>query len=297
MFDATLKGTITAIITPFKEDLTIDFDAFEKLLAYQIDSGIEAIVVAGSTGESATLNDKERLALIIRAVEFANGRVPIIAGTGTNDTKKTIDLTALAKECGADAALLVCPYYNKPTQEGLFNHYLAIAETVDIPQIIYNVPGRAGVNISAETQVRLAGANKNIVATKEASGDLEQMAQIMKNAPAGFALYCGDDALAVPAISIGAKGVISVLSNSAPKMFGDCIRFALEGNYFEANNLHYKLLDMMGLNFIESNPIPVKTALALMGYCEENFRLPLVFMTEPNKKILKKELKKIGLIK
>jgi 4-hydroxy-tetrahydrodipicolinate synthase len=297
MINSTLKGTITAIVTPFKKDLSIDFDAFERLLNFQIDSGIEGIVVCGSTGESATMTSKEKLSLIIKAIEISAGRVPIIAGTGSNDTAATIDMTLLAKESGADGVLLVAPYYNKPSQEGLFQHFLAISEAVDIPQIIYNVPGRSGVNISAETQIKIAEECKNVVSTKEASGNLEQMAQIIKYAPDGFSLFCGDDALALPAISIGASGVISVLSNYAPKQFGDCVRMALNGDFSASKDLHYSLLELMKLNFIESNPVPAKSALNMMGYCNNIVRLPLTPITKPNEDILKSAMISSGLIK
>jgi len=296
MLKTDIKGTITALVTPFKSDLSIDYNAFEQLINFQIDSGIEGIVICGSTGESATLSSKEKLSLIIRAIEISNGRVPIIAGTGSNDTAASIDMTLLAKESGADAVLLVAPYYNKPSQEGLFQHYLAISESVDIPQIIYNVPGRAGINITAETQLKIEKKNKNVIATKEASGDLEQMAVIMRNAPEGFSLYCGDDALAVPAISLGAIGVISVLSNYAPKQFGDCVRAALSGDFANARKLHYHLLELMQLNFVESNPVPAKAALTWMNLLENYVRLPLTPITERNNDRIKEALQIAGLI-
>lgn len=297
MDEFSLKGTITAIVTPFNSDLSIDFQSFENIIEHQILNNVEGIVVAGSTGESATLSEKERLALIIKAVEIADKRIKVIAGTGTNDTNLSIQLTTLAKEQGADAVLLVAPYYNKPSQEGLYNHYAAIAESVDIPQILYNVPGRAGVNISAETQVKLAEDFTNIVATKEASGDLEQMAQIIKYAPINFSLFCGDDCLALPAILLGAVGVISVLSNYAPKEFSECVRLALDGEYKKSKDLHYKYLDLMQLNFVETNPVPVKTIMSLMGFCDETVRLPLTPISAANRKILAKAIKAIKLTK
>lgn len=296
MIDSKLRGTITAIVTPFQNDLSIDYFAFERLINYQIAEGIEGIVVCGSTGESATMSKKEKLSLIIKAVEISNGRIPIIAGTGSNDTAATIDMTLLAKESGADGVLLVAPYYNKPSQEGLFEHYLAISEAVDIPQIIYNVPGRSGINISAETQLKIAEECENVIATKEASGDLEQMAQIMKYAPDDFALFCGDDALALPAIALGAAGVISVISNYAAKEFGDCVRYALAGNYDEARELHYRLFDLMQLNFIESNPVPAKAALNILGRSEKTVRLPLTPITDSSFKKIKKAMKTAKLI-
>lgn len=292
-----LKGTITALVTPFKEDLSVDIERFKQLLDFQLEEEIDGLVVCGSTGESATLSVKEKLSLIITAVEHVNGRVPVIAGTGSNNTQDSIDLTLLAREHGADAALLVAPYYNKPDQEGLYNHYMAIAEAVDIPQIIYNVPGRAGVNITPETQLRLAEEVPHIIATKEASGDLDQIMTIIKNKPEDFLVFSGDDSLTLPITLLGGDGVISVLSNYAPKQFGEMVRAALKGNIKSAKKMHYKLLELMLVNFIETNPIPVKTALAFMGYCDENFRLPLIPMKEHNKETLKQIMINAGILK
>lgn len=292
MINSKLNGTITALVTPFKKDLSIDFDAFERLVRHQINSKVEGLVICGSTGESATLSKTEKIALIVKSTEIAAGKVPIIAGTGSNNTFDTIDLTILAKEQGADGVLLVAPYYNKPTQEGLYHHYMAVAEKVDIPIIIYNVPGRSGVNIHAETQLRLAEECKQIVATKEASGDLEQMSQIIKYSPEGFNLFSGDDVLTLPVISLGGKGVISVISNYAPAEFSEMTRLALKGKWAQAREIHYKLLDLMIMNFVESNPIPVKSALAQMGMLKDYLRLPLVPITAGNKKLIKPHCKK-----
>lgn len=292
-----LLGTTTAIVTPFKSDLTIDFDRFKRLLDFQLENGVKNICVCGSTGESATMTAKEKVSLIVAAVEHVGKDATIIAGTGSNDTRATIDLTILAKEVGADAALLVAPYYNKPSQEGLFQHYAAIAENVDLPLIIYNVPSRAGVNISAETQIKLAKSYKNIVATKEASGDLDQISEIIKYSPGKFIVLAGDDSLAVPTILFGGKGVVSVISNYAPKIFSQMVNLALDGDYESAMNIHYDLLDLFALNFIETNPIPVKAALVLMGMIEEYYRLPLIPMRPENKKLLQKALKKHKLVK
>lgn len=292
-----LLGTTTAIVTPFKSDLTIDFDRFKRLLDFQLENGVKNICVCGSTGESATMTAKEKVSLIVAAVEHVGKDATIIAGTGSNDTRATIDLTILAKEVGADAALLVAPYYNKPSQEGLFQHYAAIAEKVDLPLIIYNVPSRAGVNISAETQIKLAKSYKNIVATKEASGDLDQISEIIKYSPGKFIVLAGDDSLAVPTILFGGKGVVSVISNYAPKIFSQMVNLALDGDYESAMNIHYDLLDLFALNFIETNPIPVKAALVLMGMIEEYYRQPLIPMRPENKKLLQKALKKHKLVK
>jgi 4-hydroxy-tetrahydrodipicolinate synthase len=291
-----LRGTTTAIVTPFKSDTSIDFDCFKKLLDFQLENGVKSICVCGSTGESATLSMKEKIALIVTAVEHVGKDATIIAGTGSNDTRATIDLTVLAKEEGVDAVLLVAPYYNKPSQEGIYQHYAAIAEAVDIPQIIYNVPSRTGVNITSATQVTLAKDYKNIVATKEASGDLDQISEIIKHAPSNFKVLAGDDSLAIPIILFGGEGVVSVISNYAPKIFSEMINLALEGDFKSAMNIHYKLLELYALNFVETNPIPVKAALSLMGLVEENYRLPLIPIRPENKKLLQKAMKKIKLI-
>lgn len=293
---AKISGTITAIVTPFNDDLSVDIESFKNLLDFQIEEGIDGVVVCGSTGESATLSTKEKLSLIITAVEHINGRIPVIAGTGSNNTQDTIDLTLLAKEHGADAALLVAPYYNKPDQEGLYHHYMAIAEAVDLPQIIYNVPGRAGVNILPDTQLRLAEEVPHIIATKEASGDLEQIMTIIKYKPENFLVFSGDDTLTLPITLLGGDGVISVLSNYAPKQFGEMVRHALKGNIKSARKLHYNLMNLMMINFIETNPIPVKTILSMMGYCKDNFRLPLLPIKIENKIELEIALKEAGII-
>lgn len=291
-----LRGTFTAIVTPFKYDLTIDFEAYDRLLEFQIENGIDGIIVCGSTGESATLSSKEKAVLIERSVEKIAGRVLVIAGTGSNNTAETIKLTQFAKEVGADASLLVAPYYSKPSQDMLYQHYLAVSENVDIPQIIYNVPGRAAINILPDTQLQLAKDCSNIVATKEASGNMEQMMAIIQKAPEGFNLLSGDDAMSVAITAMGGSGVISVLSNYAPKKFGDAVRYALKGEFDKAVHLHYELFELMQLNFIETNPVPVKAALAMMGMIDENYRLPLIPMMPKNREILKKALRKAGYI-
>ncbi len=294
MSEPFFVGTATAIITPFNENGSIDFRTFKKLIEEQISNGIEAIVVCGSTGEGATLSNKEKISLITSAVEYANGRVKIISGTGSNNTQQTIDLTIIAKEHGSDAVLIVAPYYNKPNQEGIFRHFKAIADLVNIPLIIYNVPSRTGINITAETQIRIANECINVVGTKEASGNLEQMAHIIQNAPSHFYLYSGDDVLTLPAISIGAKGVISVISNYAPKQFGDMVRFALQQNFAEARIIHYGLLELMSMNFVDTNPAPVKSIMKLLGMCEDYLRLPLVQISNEHKVKLVNSLKNSG---
>lgn len=296
MPEIDLRGTYTAIVTPFKKDLSIDFDKFKGLIDFQIENGIDGIVVCGSTGESATMSAKEKIALIVTAVEHAKGRTKIIAGTGSNDTAESISLSLLAKEAGADALLLVCPYYNKPTQEGLYYHYKAIAEQVDIPQILYNVPSRSGVNIQAEIQLKLAKDCKNIVATKEASGNMEQVMEIIRKKPDNFYVLSGEDSLTVPLIAMGADGVIGVTPNYAPKMFSETVSHALKGNIRTAARMHYKMFEMMQMNFIESNPIPVKAVLAMMGKLEENYRSPMYPMHPENRKKLEKAVRRLKLI-
>ena len=289
-------GVTTALVTPFSDDMSVDFEAMKKLIDFQIDQGVDNILVCGSTGESATLSSKEKQAVIIQAVEHTDKRVPVIVGSGSNNTQESVDMTLVAKEYGADAVLLVAPYYNKPTQEGLYNHYYNIAESVDIPQIIYNVPGRSGVNIHPEIQLKLAEDCENIIATKEASGDLEQIMQIIKNKPEDFIVLSGDDALTLPIILLGGEGIVSVLSNYAPKAFSKCVHYALDGKYDKAVELHYELMELMALNFIETNPVPVKTALAMTGKLKEKVRLPLMPMLPANRELLEDELKKHKLI-
>ncbi len=296
MVKQKFEGTITAIITPFTPTGEVDFEALNRIIEFQIDKGIDGLVVCGSTGESATLTLKDKQAVIIKSVEYAAGRVPIIAGTGSNETEMSLALSVFAKEHGADGLLLVTPYYNKPPQQGLIEHFSLIANNVDIPVILYNVPGRTGTNLLPETQLKLAEMCPNIIATKEASANLEQMMEIINNAPPHFTLLSGDDALTLPIISIGGKGVISVLSNYAPEEFGKCVRAALAGNYEEAREMHYKLMELMKLNFVEPNPLPVKFAMSLLGFTSEVYRLPLTAMTDTNKKKMKSALKKAKII-
>ncbi len=292
MKNINFSGTITALITPFNEDFSIDYKSLDKVLDNQLASGVSGIVVLGSTGEAATLNSDEKLELILKVQEKIAGKIPIIIGAGSNNTKATIDMVKLAEKHNFDGVLLVCPYYNKPTNKGLFEHFNAISEAADIPQILYNVPGRTGINMNAEIQIKIASECRNVVATKEASGDLEQMMEIMKYSPKDFNLLCGDDALAVPAICAGGKGVISVLSNYAPKMFSQCVNFALQGDFENARELHYKLFDYMQVNFIESNPAPVKEIMKEMGLIKNNLRLPLVPVSEKSQTIISSLLKK-----
>ncbi|MEN3026563.1 MAG: 4-hydroxy-tetrahydrodipicolinate synthase [Chlorobiota bacterium] len=291
-----LRGTLTALVTPFQRDGSVDWTALRRLVEFQLQAGVEGLVPVGSTGESATLSFEEKVEIIARVVEWVDGRVPVVAGTGTNDTRTTIELTRQAHRVGADAALIVCPYYNKPTQQGLYEHFRAVAEAVPIPIVLYNVPGRTAVNMTAETQLRLAEEFPTVVATKEASGNLEQVMEILRNALPHFAVLAGDDTLALPLIACGGVGVVSVIANYAPQQFGECVRSALAGGWERARTLHYALFPLMRLNFIESNPIPVKTALAMMGLIEEVYRLPLTPLQPHHRELLERALREAGIL-
>ena len=291
-----LTGAITALATPFKKDGSIDVSALKGLVKFQLSGGIDGIVPCGSTGEAATMNNEEYQLVVRTVVEEARGRVPIIAGAGSNDTAKAIKLSQLAKEAGADGLLHVTPYYNKPTPNGLVAHYSAIADATDMPIVLYNVPGRTGLNCSGATTIRIAKEVPQVVGVKEASGNITQMMDIVKGSSASFSVLSGDDVFTLPLISVGGVGCISVVSNEVPKAFSQLIGYAMEGNFQQAKRLHYQLLDLMNVNFIETNPQPVKTALFMMGKIQEVFRLPLVPMEEKNKETLRKVLKEVNLL-
>ena len=288
------KGSMTAIVTPFKNG-RLDEKAFKKLIEFQIQNGTDAIVPCGTTGESATLSYEEHERVVELTVELVNGRIPVIAGTGSNSTAETIMLTKHAEKAGADAALLITPYYNKPTQEGLYQHYKAVAEEVSMPIILYNVPGRTSVNMLPEIVARLSEV-KNIIGIKEATGNLQQVSDIIEYARKGFIILSGDDFATLPILSIGGHGVISVTSNLVPKDVSQMCDAFFNGNYDKAKKLHYKLQPLHRTMFLETNPIPVKTALAMMGRIEEEFRLPLVRMGDGNRKKLRKALGDYGII-
>ncbi len=288
------SGSIVAIVTPFK-DGQVDEEAYRELIEFQIANGTRAIVPCGTTGESATLNVEEHARVIDIALEAVNKRVPVIAGTGGNSTSEAIELTAHAKKVGADASLQVTPYYNKPTQEGLYQHFKAIAKAVALPQVLYNVPGRTGVNMLPETVARLAELPE-VVAIKEASGNLGQMAEIVRLAGAKITLLSGDDNVTLPALSLGGKGVISVVANIVPRDSADLIKAWEEGRVDDAKALFYKLFPLCQAMFFETNPIPVKTSLALMGKIQDEMRLPLCPMSPGNLDRLKKALTDYGLI-
>ncbi|MEZ5307948.1 MAG: 4-hydroxy-tetrahydrodipicolinate synthase [Pyrinomonadaceae bacterium] len=290
-----LKGCATALVTPFKGDGSIDDDCFKSLCARQIKGGVRILVPCGTTGESATMSEAERLHLISMAIDVAKKhKARVIAGTGSNNTSATIDFTRKVRELGADGALIVAPYYNKPTQDGLFAHFSEIAKSVrDFPIMVYNVPGRTASNISAETTVKLAEAHTNIVATKEASGNFSQIMEIMRTRPANFRLFSGDDMTTLPMISLGADGLVSVCSNEYPKETSQMVEAALAGNYSKARRLHFKFLELMEANFIEASPAPCKFVMKEMGLLEENLRLPLVRIGSESKKRLKEILSEI----
>ncbi|MBW2024959.1 MAG: 4-hydroxy-tetrahydrodipicolinate synthase [Deltaproteobacteria bacterium] len=280
------KGSIVAIVTPFK-DGKVDEEAYRELIEFQIENGTSAIVPCGTTGESATLNMEEHARVIDIAIEAVNKRVPVIAGTGGNSTNEAIELTAHAKKAGADATLQVTPYYNKPTQEGLYQHFKAIAEAVPLPQVLYNVPGRTSVNMLPETVARLAELPE-VVAIKEASGNLGQMAEIVNLAGDKITLLSGDDNLTLPILALGGKGVVSVVANIVPKDTADMVAAWEQGQVDKARECKAM--------FFETNPIPVKTSLALMGKIKEEMRLPLCSMSPANLERLKKVLGEYGLI-
>jgi len=287
------KGSITALVTPFK-DGHIDEKAFKSLIEFQIEGGTNGLVPCGTTGESATLTHEEHNRVIELTIEAAAGRVPVIAGTGSNSTAETIQLTKHAEASGAAAALLITPYYNKPSQQGLYEHYRKISEEVSIPIVLYNVPGRTSVNMAPETVARLSEL-ENVVGIKEATGDLKQVSEVMEFSKDGFAVLSGDDFVTVPMLAIGAAGVISVTSNIAPAEMSKMVNGYMEGRTKEAVEIHYRLSALHRSMFMETNPVPVKTALAMMGRLEEEFRLPLVRMSGANRAKLLDVLKAYGL--
>lgn len=287
-------GAAVAIVTPFNEE-GINFEELKKLIDFNIENGTDAIVIAGTTGESATMSDEEHRAAIKFTVEYVNKRIPVIAGTGSNDTLYAVELSKYAEEVGADGLLIVTPYYNKTTQSGLVKHYNYIADRVNLPIILYNVPSRTGVNISPKTCLELS-KHKNIVAVKEASGNLSQIAEIKALCGDELTIYSGNDDQIVPILSLGGKGVISVLSNVAPREAHDICQLFFDGKAEESAKLQIEYLNLINALFIEVNPIPVKTALGLMGFNVGHLRMPLFPMEECNLEVLKKEMKAKNLL-
>lgn len=276
MIYSKLKGMGVALITPFKEDETIDFDALARLVEHQIKSGTDYLVVCGTTAETPTLTEAEKEQIRAFVIQVNNGRLPIVLGVGGNNTKAVVEKLTTTDLEGVDAILSVTPYYNKPSQEGLYQHYAAIAKASPKPVILYNVPGRTGVNMTASTTLRLASEFKNICAVKEASGNFTQIDDIIKNKPEDFMVISGDDGITFPLITLGAVGVISVIGNAFPKEFSRMVRLALQGDYAKARQIHHRFTELIELLFVEGNPAGVKSMLALMGFIENKLRLPLV---------------------
>ncbi|OJV40696.1 MAG: 4-hydroxy-tetrahydrodipicolinate synthase [Bacteroidales bacterium 36-12] len=276
MINNKLKGMGVALITPFKEDDSIDFDALARIVEHQIKNGTDYLVVCGTTAETPTLTNEEKEEIKQFVINVNNGRVPIVYGIGGNNTKEIIHKIQHVDLNGVDAILSVTPYYNKPSQEGLYQHFAAIANASSLPIILYNVPGRTGVNMTAETTLRLANEFSNVCAVKEASGNFSQIDDIIKNKPADFMVISGDDGITFPLITLGAVGVISVIGNAFPKEFSRMVRLALEGDYENARIIHHNFTELIELLFVEGNPAGVKSMLAVMGYIENKLRLPLV---------------------
>jgi 4-hydroxy-tetrahydrodipicolinate synthase len=288
------NGALSAIVTPFR-DGEVDERALRELIEWQIQSGIDGLVPCGSTGESATLTHAEHERVIKVAIEQARKRVPIIAGTGSNSTAEAIRLTTFARSIGADGALLISPYYNKPTQEGIFRHYKMIANAVDLPLLVYNIPGRTASNIAPETFARLCEV-RNIVGTKEASGSMDQISDIRRLCGDRLTILSGDDALTLPIIALGGKGVITTIGNVMPREIHDLAAAALAGDFERARQVHYQMLPMMRALFVETNPIPVKQALAFMGKCGPELRMPMTPMSAPAAEKLRATMKELRLI-
>lgn len=292
-----MRGCATALVTPFTATGQIDEESMRALVERQINGGVRLLVPCGTTGESATMTEEEDQRVIGLTVEVAKGRAHVIAGAGSNSTAAAIEASKRARDLGADAVLQVAPWYNKPTQEGLYAHFRAIAEAIpETPIMLYNVPGRTSSNIAAQTVLRLAKDCENIVAIKEASGNLTQIMEVLRERPANFNVLSGDDAVTLPLIALGAEGIVSVASNEIPDLMSRMTNLALEGKWSEARELHYRLLPLMEVNFIESSPGPVKAAMAMMGLLEENFRLPLVPITEKSRGKIREVLAGLGVL-
>jgi 4-hydroxy-tetrahydrodipicolinate synthase len=292
-----LRGCATALVTPFTSDGKVDETRMRALVERQIVGGVQLLVPCGTTGEGATLTPEEQTRVIRVTVETARGRARVIAGVGSNATAVAVERSKAARATGADAVLVVAPYYNKPTQPGLVAHFRAVAEAVaGLPVVLYNVPGRTASNIQAPTVLGLARDVENIVGVKEASGDFAQIMAILRERPAGFRVLSGDDAVTLPLVALGADGVVSVVSNEVPDLMARLTGLALQGKWDEARALHYRLLPLMEANFIESNPGPVKAALALLGLVEETYRLPLVPVQDKTRARLRELLQELGLV-
>ncbi|MDE5861698.1 MAG: 4-hydroxy-tetrahydrodipicolinate synthase [Ruminococcus sp.] len=295
MKNTIFTGAGIAIITPFNEDGSVNYDRLGEMIDYQIENNTDAIIICGTTGEASTMTDEEHLNCIKYAVEKTAGRVPVIAGTGSNDTKYAVELSKEAEAVGADALLLVTPYYNKTTQKGLIMHFTAIADAVNIPIVLYNIPGRTGMGFEVSTIKKLA-EHKNIVAVKEASGNISYCAKLLAECGDVIDVYSGNDDMIVPLMSLGAKGVISVASHVIPKQVHDMVQYCVDNNFAEATKLQLEYLDLINALFIEVNPIPVKEAVNMTGVNVGSCRMPLCDMSEEHKAVLRKTLEKHGLI-
>ena len=291
----SFAGAGTALVTPFTPDGALDEAALRKLVRRQIEAKIDVLVPCGTTGEAVTMSAAEQERVVAIAVEEAKGRVPVLAGAGSNDTKKAIETSKRMSELGVDGVLIVGPYYNKPTPEGFLRHFAAVADASPKPVVVYNVPGRTGSNIDTKTQLKLA-EHANIVAVKEASGNLTQVMDILRDRPAGFEVLSGDDANTLTFMALGGEGVISVAANQIPGPMHELTAACARNDWAEARRIHYRYLRLMNLNFVESNPVPVKASLALMGLCAESFRLPMCPPTEGTREALRKELQSLGLL-
>ena len=276
MADINLKGMGVALITPFKEDESVDYEALARLVDYQLQNGTDYLVVLGTTAETPTLTEEEKEQIIHLVVTKVNGRIPIVLGMGGNCTRAIVDQLKSKSFDGVDAILSVVPYYNKPSQEGIYQHYKAIAEATTLPIVLYNVPGRTGVNMTAETTLRIARDFKNVIAVKEASGNITQMDDIIKNKPKNFNVISGDDGITFPLITLGAIGVISVIGNAFPREFSRMVRLALAGDYDSARTIHHRFTELFSLLFVDGNPAGAKSMLNAMGFIENKLRLPLV---------------------
>ena len=294
---AIFEGAGVAIITPMNEDLTVNYDKLEELVNFHVDNGTDAIIICGTTGEAATLSHEEHLDTIKACVEFAKKRIPVVAGTGSNCTSTAVYLSTEAQKYGADGLLVVSPYYNKATQDGLVGHFTTVANSVDLPIILYNVPSRTGCNILPQTVAKLTKSVDNIVGIKEASGNISQVAKVMELTDGNIDLYSGNDDQIVPVLSLGGKGVISVLSNVAPKETHDIVAKYLAGDVNGSLELQLKYLSVIDALFSEVNPIPAKKALNLMGMNVGSLRMPLTDMSPENTAVLEAEMKKVGLLK
>lgn len=290
-----IEGSIVALITPMHEDGSVDYAALRALIDWHIAEGTNCITVVGTTGESPTVTVEEHCEIIRVAVEQSAGRIPIMAGAGANSTAEAIELTRYAKQVGADCTLQVVPYYNKPTQEGMYQHFKAIAEAVDLPIMLYNVPGRTVVDMQAATALRLAQI-PNIFGIKEASGDIDRACQLIQNAPQNFSVYSGDDPTAVALILLGGKGNVSVTANVAPRLVSQMCRAALSGDLVQARQLHYQITELNRLLFCEPNPIPVKWAVSRLGRCKGQLRLPLTPFSDAHRPALEAAMKKAGIL-